>query len=92
MFRKKNLVRLFSIVALVIGLAGCATVKKEVDLVWPLPPDEPKIKFVELLRSNQDVEEGGGYKRQYWEIRVAILSPGPMEWPRMLREGSTRLI
>jgi DNA-binding beta-propeller fold protein YncE len=57
---QRNLVRIFATAALLACLAGCATVKKEVDIVWPLPPEEPKIKFVEILQSDKDVEKGGG--------------------------------
>ncbi len=42
--------RKFSLVVLlfiVVGLFGCAGPKKELeDVVWPLPPDPPKIKFI----------------------------------------------
>ena len=44
----------------VLFLASCASPERKFpDIVWPPPPDEPKIKFVEILQSNLDVEETG---------------------------------
>ena len=44
------------ILVLAIVAAGCATAvpPKPVDLVWPLPPEQPRIRYVETLyRSDQ---------------------------------------
>jgi DNA-binding beta-propeller fold protein YncE len=40
-------------------LISCAApdVKKEVDLAWPLPPDEPRIRYLRTYESSLDVEE-----------------------------------
>lgn len=37
---------------------GTSTInqKKEVNIFWPPPPDEPKIKFIEIISSSRDVE------------------------------------
>lgn len=59
----KKLTLLVSIGALFMGLAGCATSKKQVGMVWPLPPDEPRVKFVEVLRSDKDLETQGGLEK-----------------------------
>lgn len=56
--RKSSL--LVSSAVLLMGIAGCASVKKEVDIVWPLPPDEPRIKYVKSLRSEKDLGKEGG--------------------------------
>ncbi len=43
--------------------SGCATSpseKKDIDMVWPLPPDEPKIKFVDVIYSVDDLGEKKG--------------------------------
>jgi DNA-binding beta-propeller fold protein YncE len=47
------------LVSFVSGFFACApTVKKEnYDIVWPLPPEKPRIKFVDIIRSNKDVEK-----------------------------------
>jgi len=47
---------------LLIGLSACAPglSQKQVELVWPLPPDEPKIKFVDIIRTNLDLAKKGG--------------------------------
>ncbi len=43
-------------VAVLIAVSGCASApKKDVDLVWPLPPETPRIKFVKSLSSSADV-------------------------------------
>jgi len=59
---KRKLALLVSTAALLAGAAGCASVKKDIDIVWPLPPEEPKIKFVEVLRSDKDVQKEGAWK------------------------------
>jgi DNA-binding beta-propeller fold protein YncE len=39
-------------------------------IVWPAPPDPPRVKFVESIRSNRDVE--GRTKRNLKEILLGI--------------------
>jgi DNA-binding beta-propeller fold protein YncE len=38
--------------------AGCASHKETVrpEVVWPLPPEKPRVRFVETIRSSQDVQ------------------------------------
>lgn len=38
--------------------AGCASHKEAVrpEVVWPLPPEKPRVRFVETIRSSQDVQ------------------------------------
>ncbi len=45
------------------ALAGCATASKTErrELVWPLPPDMPRIRFVRAFQTEEDV--GGGAMR-----------------------------
>ena len=51
---------------LFLTLAGCATPENEAEapdleeLVWPLPPDQPRVKFVRSVSFRKDVEEGVG--------------------------------
>lgn len=51
--------RLFVFVLLAGVLAGCGgkTRKAGSELVWPPPPDEPRIKFLGTIQSASDVEE-----------------------------------
>jgi len=44
--------------AAVLLAAGCASQKEAVppDLVWPLPPEKARVRFVETVRSSTDVE------------------------------------
>lgn len=42
-------------------LSGCAGPEKKVpDLVWPLPPEEPRIKLIDFVFSRKDVGEPAG--------------------------------
>ena len=61
---------LFTILAFVLSVAGCATVQEPpqppIDtskLVWPPPPDEAKVKFVTLYRGGSDLEGGQSFLR-----------------------------
>jgi DNA-binding beta-propeller fold protein YncE len=53
--RNRNIVLV--IMALLLVACGAPDVKKDVDLVWPLPPDEPRIKYLRTFESSLDVEE-----------------------------------
>jgi DNA-binding beta-propeller fold protein YncE len=41
---------------LLLATACASTPKKEVDLVWPLPPEAPRIKFIKSISSSADVQ------------------------------------
>ena len=60
--------RLVLFMAVLVLLAGCATAQKPVEMVWPLPPDEPKIKCVKSIRSSADIE-----KKSFWKVLVEII-------------------
>ena len=60
--------RLVLFMAVLVLLAGCATAQKPVEMVWPLPPDEPKIKYVKSIRSSADIE-----KKSFWKTLVEII-------------------
>lgn len=56
--------RLFNILLLLMtsiaiaGLFACAPTmpeRKKIDLVWPLPPDEPRIKYVDYFQTSLDL-------------------------------------
>lgn len=50
------------IATLLMGVVACAPApeRKKIDLVWPLPPDEPKIKFVDMISSTLDLGKKTG--------------------------------
>ena len=51
-------VRYIMLVAVIALFAGCAAPPEKVwDLTWPSPPDPPKIKYVEIIQSDRDVEK-----------------------------------
>ncbi|MBI5739604.1 MAG: 6-bladed beta-propeller [Nitrospirae bacterium] len=76
--KTSNSSRLLLAVAAACILVSCAppAEKKVWDLVWPLPPEEPKIKFVETLQSNLDVEvESGVAETLFGSEVIRILKP-----------------
>ncbi len=45
-------------------LGGCAPSQQKREwgeIVWPLPPEEPRIKFIDVLKYNTDVEEPSSF-------------------------------
>ena len=53
----KNCLKVLAMSALLAMVVSCApTYKKaDIDMVWPLPPDEPRIQYVDTIRSTLDV-------------------------------------
>jgi sugar lactone lactonase YvrE len=46
----------FAIVGIMIFLGGCAAPERKIpDIVWPLPPDPPKIKFVDKIADTREL-------------------------------------
>ena len=41
----------------VVLMAGCAAPHKEVELIWPLPPEQPRIKYLYSISSEDDVKD-----------------------------------
>jgi DNA-binding beta-propeller fold protein YncE len=58
----RNRQTILALALLLIGINACAPgpSKRQLELVWPLPPDQPKIKFVDIIRTNLDLEKKGG--------------------------------
>ena len=55
---KKLRFMILLLTAITIAVTGCAppvVQKKEINIVWPLPPEEPRIKFVRFIRSTDDI-------------------------------------
>lgn len=44
------------------GISACVQryEKPKIDLVWPSPPDEPRVKFVDIIRSSLDLGKQAG--------------------------------
>ncbi len=53
---------LSSLIFILLISAGCAT-PKPAEIFWPLPPEEPKIKYVKSISSSKDVEKKSVWKR-----------------------------
>jgi DNA-binding beta-propeller fold protein YncE len=50
-----------AIILMVSGLlqVGCFPKPVPIDIVWPLPPDPPRIRYVRPIRASSDVEKSG---------------------------------
>ncbi len=59
---KKFNLTILVLMVVMIGVTACVPpVEKKVwDIIWPPPPEEPRIKYVEILQSSLDVEEPSG--------------------------------
>ena len=51
----------FGLAVVLLIAAGCATPPKPPDIIWPLPPEEPRIKYVKSISSSSDVE-----RKSFW--------------------------
>lgn len=75
----RSAVHAFFLVAFSVLLVGCAPPeeKKVWNIVWPLPPDEPRIKYVEILSSSKDVEGPAGLGQTLFgeEIVLNLVKP-----------------
>jgi DNA-binding beta-propeller fold protein YncE len=54
-----SLLSFFSLLSLIISCTP-AYQKPKVDAVWPLPPDEPRVKFVDFFYSTADIGRATG--------------------------------
>jgi len=50
------------LIALILFIGACATeyVEKAPEMYWPIPPEKPRIKFVDMIVSSQDVKKSAG--------------------------------
>jgi DNA-binding beta-propeller fold protein YncE len=62
----KKVKLLVSVVTVLAGIVACASVpqKRTYDIVWPLPPEQPRIRFVEMFYSNMDVEKAASFSEK----------------------------
>ena len=78
--------------ALVSGLSGCAFRNKQfTELLWPAPPLTPRIKFVGILRNQDDL--GKGAAELFAEALVGKKTPESLVQPMgvAVSRGGTRL-
>jgi hypothetical protein len=71
------LVALLCLLPLMLMSCAPPPEKKKYDIVWPLPPDEPRIKFLDIIRSAQDFEK----KRPFTDALFGEEIPEPMIKP-----------
>ena len=56
--RVARAIGLFLLYAVVVSIAiSCASTKDQKEIIWPLPPEEPKIRFLKSISSAADVRE-----------------------------------
>jgi DNA-binding beta-propeller fold protein YncE len=69
------------ILFLTITLTGCATEKKkeEVNLLWPLPPDPPRVRYVKSVSDSREVLPPKGFFK-----RAVDFLFGEEEKPRLI--------
>ena len=80
---KKNLIIIISLLIISVMMAGCASVGPEPQqwdpfkLVWPLPPDKPRIKYVDSLANDSDVGSSQGLAESIFgeEKMVSLRKP-----------------
>jgi len=78
---KKTAMLLLSIsIAFILLLSGCVSQQKEVkkeepvkEIVWPLPPEKPRVKWIAQYRGSQDLQKGSDILRFLGEERVITL-------------------
>lgn len=76
--RRRILIGLIAV--LIFGVAACASQQQEKkvwDIVWPLPPDEPRVKFVDTYQSSADIEGSSRFASALFgeETPLALLKP-----------------
>ncbi len=77
-----NIVPIFLLLIFLVS-SGCAPPPAErpdwtkVDMVWPMPPEEPKIRFLDILQSNRDVGEDVALAKQLFgeDLRAHLQKP-----------------
>lgn len=62
------------LIFLFLFLDGCAGRKPEADLIWPPPPETPRIKFVGAISSARDVERPSLLDR----FKAVLFGPSPV--------------
>src|SRR3972149_8819905 len=55
--KKIKIRNLIWLVLATIIITGCVAKQKDVELIWPLPPDPPRIKYLYSVSSSDDVKE-----------------------------------
>ncbi|MCI0529381.1 MAG: hypothetical protein L0Y56_18230, partial [Nitrospira sp.] len=62
------------LLALVFCLvAGCATARKTPEIVWPLPPETPRIKYVKSISAVEDIQK----KSIFTRMKEVVIGKNP---------------
>lgn len=88
-FEKLNVLMLL-LITITVGVTACAPPayeKKKIEIVWPLPPEEPRLKFVDTIRGSIDIGKKGSFADSvFGEEQVdAFLKPYGVAVDRMGR-------
>jgi sugar lactone lactonase YvrE len=65
---------LLLLLALGLAATGCATPQKPIDLVWPLAPAEPRIRYVDSISSPEDMGVSG-----WSRMKQVVFGPEPIK-------------
>jgi hypothetical protein len=67
------MIKYVSLFLLIGFITGCAATseRKPIDLVWPLPPDPPRVKFIDIIMSSLDL----GKKQSVTELLFGAEKP-----------------
>lgn len=72
--RVKLLCKMVSLLTILALFAGCAgSPKKAAELVWPPPPETPRIKFLRTISAASDADHPSMWKR----VRHVLFGPEP---------------
>jgi DNA-binding beta-propeller fold protein YncE len=54
-------------------VAGCATARKTPEIVWPLPPETPRIKYLKSISAVEDIQK----KSIFTRMKEAVIGKDP---------------
>ena len=74
-YNRKILIYLICLLSFSFIIVSCApqqVKKEEINLVWPLPPDKPRIKFLKIIRSTLDVGSETGFSEALFGVENVV--------------------
>ena len=76
--------RTFHTVAIIFALfvlSACAPKVREQRVVWPAPPDRPRLEWIKNYYSQDDFPKTGMQAAKSWPMTCAAFSKGSQSWP-----------
>jgi len=83
MFYKNKRLAIFIMLVIIAAVGGCASAPPDKDewdpfkLVWPLPPEKPRIKYTASLKNEEDLASSKGFAQSLFgeEKSDALIKP-----------------